>query len=98
MELAEPIAETLESGTLRGLEDAAPLAEQVFPHLPIRTRGYPTSPRCAVEMAGKVVWQEKKVDKKGTESTKQHTKECFDTTVPPGLAEALEEAMGLSRT
>lgn len=94
VELAEPIAQTLETGTLQGLENATRLTAQDFPHLLIRLRECPTGPSCHVEVEGKVVWQEKKVDKKGKESTEQHTKEWFDTMVPPGLGEALEGALG----
>jgi len=96
VELAKPIAETLESGALQGLEDVTLLTASVFPHLLIRTRRCPTSLSCDVEIAGKVVWQEKKVDKKGKESTEQHTKEWFDTMVPPSLGEALEEVLSLT--
>jgi hypothetical protein len=95
VEHAEPIAQALETGTLQGLEDVARLTSQNFPHLLMRIRRCPTSPSCDVEITGKVVWQEKKVDKKGKESTEQHSKEWFDTMVPPGLGEALEKAMGL---
>ena len=83
---------------LRDWEDVTQLAAQVFPHLLIRTRRCPTSPACDVEIGGKVVWQEKKVNKKGKESTERHTKEWFDTMVPPSLGEALEEALGLTGT
>jgi hypothetical protein len=31
------------------------------------------------------------------ESTEKHTKDWFDTMVPPGLGEALGEALGLER-
>jgi hypothetical protein len=95
VELADPIAQTLEAAALQGLENPTRLTEQVFPHLLIRLRKCPTGPSCDVEIAGKVTWQEKKVDKKGKESTEQHTKEWFDTMVSPGLGEALEKALGL---
>lgn len=95
---ADPIAETLESGTVWGLEAVTQLTSQDFPHLLIRTRRCPTGPACDVEIAGKVIWQEKKVGKEGKESTKQCTKDWFDIMVPASLAEALDEALGLTET
>ena len=89
------IAQTLETGTLQGLENATQLTDQDFPHLLIRMRKCPMGSACHIEIAGKVVWQETKTDKKGKQSTEQHTEEWFDTMVPPGLGEALEEVMGL---
>jgi len=95
-ELAEPIAQTLETGAPQGLESATQVEKETFPHLLVRMRRCSASPSCDVEIEGKVVWQEKKVDKKGKESTQQHTEEWFDTMAPSGLGEALEKALGLS--
>ncbi|MCD4672269.1 MAG: hypothetical protein K8R77_06375 [Anaerolineaceae bacterium] len=92
VKLAEAIAETLESGALQGFEDITRLTEQEYPHLLIRMRKCPVSPGCDVEIAGKVFWLEKKVDKKGKKSVEECTKEWFYTMVTPSLGEAFGKA------
>lgn len=96
--LAEPIAHMLENGAPQDLEGFTPVRSTDFPHLLVSTRRCPVDPSCDVQMAGQLVWQEKKVEKEGKESVQRHTRDWFDTMVPASLADALDEALELKET
>ena len=97
VEWADQIAATLESGAVQGLEGVERLPQQTFPHLLVRIRRCPVGSACDVELAGRVAWQEIKVDKKGKESTQDRSKEWFDTMVSCSFGEEIAQALHLPK-
>jgi hypothetical protein len=92
LNVAEPLAAALETGSAQEIVEVAPSAEKEFPHLLVKLRKCPAGADCDVELAATLAWQTA-VQKRGKTETKKESEEWFDIMLPCDLGTDLEEKL-----